>query len=162
MRNPALRPLPLLLVLVAQAGCTPSVAHPKTPVGSGRLALKENGDVVLDGKVVPLEEVTKCNPAAHDEALRANTSFRNGMIVTVVGLAGLLASQAAIGVSGLSRTPQPPWLLGLGIGGSIGFLGVGITGTVLAMDRDHKRNAINLYNQGLPPCGPPLSPPPPP
>lgn len=80
------------------------------------------------------------------------------MILSVVGLAGLVASQAALGVHGLSRTPQPPWVLGVGIGGTIGFLGVGITGAVLSLDRRHMRNAVSLYNQGQPPCGPPPGP----
>jgi hypothetical protein len=171
MRKAALTPLHpvLIFALVAQAACVPPAAHPAvTPASSGQLVLEEDGDVVSNGKVVSLEEVTRCNPAAHAEALRAGDSFRTSMIVSVVGLTGIVASLAALGVYGLSRTPQPSWVLGVGIGGSLGSLGVGVTGAVLSLDRRHKRNAVDLYNQGLPPCGPspapansalPLSPP---
>ena len=105
-------------------------------------------------KRISLEEVTRCNPAAHAEVLRAKDSFRTSMIVSIVGLAGLVASQSMLGVYGLSKTPQPSWLLGVGIGGTLGSLGVGITGAVLSLDRRHARNAVSLYNQGIPPCGP--------
>lgn len=115
---------------------------------SGPLALREDGSVVLDGKRVSLEEVTRCSPAAHDEALRAGRSEVASYVVLGAGILGALASCTMLGIAGLSKSPQPT-LTVVGIGGDVGSIaaiGGGLVG--LWAGRDHARRAVQLYNRG--------------
>jgi hypothetical protein len=150
--GPPARSSRLVVVALLAAGCAPHTdqVHAVSP----RIELRDNGDAVKDGKVVSLEEVTRCNPAAHDEALRARDHARAGLIVGIVGALGLFAS-AVTGVLWSVVKPQlPAWVGGVGLGGSVGFLGVMVGGSVVSLDRAHARNAVRLYNDGSPPCGP--------
>ncbi len=149
----------LIIALAAHTACVPVPSRPRAAsAASERLELKENGNVVLRGKVVSLEEVTRCNPAAHAEAMRENVHVSNSLAVAIAGLAGLFASQIMLGYYGLSKSHPPPWIAGVGVGGTIGFIGLGAIGAAVSLDRVHARNAVSLYNQRLPPCGPPPSP----
>jgi hypothetical protein len=162
MRNPALNPLYLVLVLVAHTACVPPAASPalSTLVVSQPLEMDDHGAVKMGAKRISLEEVTRCNPAAHAEALRAQ---RLGTAESVVGSvtfysgAGSLTALLLVGLAGdISKTPLP--VVGVLSAGYLVFFASGMTYLALPSDRDHRRKAVNLYNQGRPPCGPPLRP----
>ena len=142
----------LALVLVTQLGCAPIVAV--EPPLSPRIQIRADGALVQNGAVVDLLEATRDNPAAHAEALLAKRDGTRSTVLAIVGLGIALLTVltgGALGAVKATRAAADPVLLG----GALGGAGVTLGGSILGSNgQQHIYNAINLYNQGLPPPAP--------
>lgn len=154
MSYPALR-ISALALLVFQSGCADIIYQ---PAASPRIQIRGDGALVKDGEVVTsFESAVRGSPVAEDEVRLAARDARTGTILNVVGTLGGLGT--GIGSTVLFAATQEgpsPLATGLLIGGGIASLGLTIAGTFFSgKATKHRINAINFYNDGLPPCPPP-------
>jgi len=153
--------------LLAQAGCANTSYAPRP---DGRIATTlEDGRPMLnkDGKSVPaggagLAEMVAGNPAAEEHVGSYTTNTRFGVAEQLIGLGALIAGsivvvpkQDAMGMSlpvSSERQVAGTVLLVTGLAAFI------VSGFHLASAQGHFQDAINIYNDGVPPR---FAPPPP-
>jgi hypothetical protein len=155
MRHPALRLSALALLLASQGGCADIIYQ---PAASPRIQIRGDGAPMKDGEVVTsLEDAVRGNPIAEDETRLAARDARTGNILNIVGSVGGLGTGVGTTIlfAGTQKSASPV-AAGLLIGGGIASLGLSIAGTMFSgKSTKHRLNAINLYNDGLPPAPPP-------
>ncbi len=154
----------LVLIMIPHAACVPPAASPTFSkfVVSEPLVMSQYGDIHMGKRLIPLEdleEMTRCNPTAHAEAVAAERlDDANGVFLgsTAVGLTGSLWM---LGAMALSATPKERMLAGVaGIASSVVGLVSLIVLASIPSSHDHALKSVKLYNKGRPPCGPPLHP----
>ncbi len=155
MRHLALRLSALAFLLASQGGCADIIYQ---PAASPRIQLRGDGATMKDGEVVTsLEDAVRGNPIAEDETRCAASDARTGNILNIAGSVGGLGT--GIGTTILfagAKGGSSPAAAGLLIGGGVASLGLSIAGSLFSgKATKHRLNAINLYNDGLPPAPPP-------
>jgi hypothetical protein len=153
-----MKPCAVALVLLAsQSGC----ASVYEPAANPRVQIRGDGALVKDGKTIKtLEEAVRGNPAAEAEARLASSSGLTGTVLMIGGPGILLGTEiAGYSLSAGQKTLTPASVAVL-LGGVVVGVGTLIAGAIAASNGDrHGRNAINRYNDGLPPSPcPPLPP----
>jgi hypothetical protein len=144
----------LALVLLAfQSGCY----NVYQPVASPRIQLRSDNVLLKDGKVVTsLKDAVRENPAAEAEAERSSRASSTANLLNIAGLGtGLTAAITGFALTGTSKTAPPAAIATFIAGGSV-WLVTSIAGMGYFVKASrHATNAINMYNDGLPPCPPP-------
>lgn len=154
-----MRPCALALFLLAsQSAC----AHVYEPAASPRIQIRGDGELVKDGKKgETLADVVRGNSAAEAEARLSNRGMLGGGILMLGGSVTMLGGTLggyALSAGEKSLSPASTAVL---LGGAIVGLGTMIAGAIFASNAErHRHNAINLYNDGLPPAPAPAVTPP--
>lgn len=146
------------LLVPALAGCGGAVYHPRP---SPRLSLVPEGSGVAlarDGRTFPvgmfgsgLEEAVKGNPRAEKEAASYQSKSIGGFVLGLVGSLGTAGGVGLLVGNELAAQPQTN-LRVAAFALSIGGLVMSIAGNLLTgAAQPHLWNAINMYNDDLPP-----------
>ncbi len=154
----------LVLIMIPHAACVPPAASPTFSkfVVSEPLVMSEYGDIKMGKRLIrleDLEEMTRCNPAAHAEAVAAQRLDDADWVFGGSLAVGLTASLTMLGAMALSDTPKEKMRASVvGIAGCVVSLVSLIFLAALPSSHDRARSSTKLYNKGRPPCGPPLHP----
>jgi hypothetical protein len=154
----------LVLLMIPHAACVPPAASPPFSkfVVSKPLVMNEYGEITMGKRLIPvedLEEMTRCNPAAHAKAVAAGRLSAASWVFGGALVAGLTTSLWMLGAMGFSSTPKEKMQASVvGLGGSALALVSLIFVAALPSSHDRALSAVKLYNKGRPPCGPPLHP----
>ena len=153
--------------LLAEAACA-NTSY--TPRGDGRIATTlEDGRPMLnkDGKSVPaggagLAEVVAGNPAAEEHARSYATGMRFGIAEQLIGLGALIAGGIVVAPRQDTAGMNLPVSSERQVAGTVlvvaGLTAFIVSGFHLASAQAHFQDAINVYNDGVPPR---FAPPPP-
>lgn len=150
MRLSPMRPCAVALFLLAsQSAC----ARVYEPAASPRINIRGDGVLVKDGaKIRTLADAVRSNPAAEAEARLSNRDGLTGGILMLGGSVTMLGGVVTGYALSAGRETLTPASTAVLLGGAIVGLGTMIVGTVFASNGErHGYNAINLYNDGLPP-----------
>jgi len=153
-------------VLVAQAACASSSY---TPRGDGRIVtVLEDGAPVLmkDGQRFPsgadgLEQAVAGNPAAEEHARSHRTATHLGLAENLIGLGAFIAGAIVVAPKQDAAGNDLPISQERSVAGSVLFVGgltaIIVAGFHMASAQAHYLDAINVYNDGVPPRfpGPP-------
>ncbi len=110
------------------------------------LDLLEDGSVVHHGVKVSLEEVTRCDPAAHAAAEKSRRIEITGYVFTGVGLVGALVSSVMVALSNPTKASLGTLFTAGAVGDatSLGFLSGGFA--IVMAARSSADEAVRLYN----------------
>ena len=146
--------------LLAHAACASTSYAPRP---DGRIASTlEDGHPMLvrDGKSYPaggasLQELVAGNPAAEEHARSYVTTMRFGIAEQLIGFGALIAGAVVAAPRQDSAGRDIPVSEERQIGGSIlgivGLVAIIVSGFHLASSQAHFQDAINVYNDGVPP-----------
>jgi hypothetical protein len=145
---------------LAHAACA-STSYTPRPDGRIAMTLEDSRPtLVKDGKSYPaggaaLRELVAGNPAAEEHARSYSASVRFGVIEQVVGFGAIIAGvivaaphQDEMGMSMPASAARQTTGAILGIAGLVAIL---VSGVHLTSAQAHFQDAINIYNDGVPP-----------
>ncbi len=101
----------LVLITIPHTACVPPAASPtsSTIVVSEPLVMSKYGDIHMGKRLIrleDLEEITRCNPTAHAEAVVAERLDDADWVFLGSTVGGLTASLWMLGAMALSDTPK--------------------------------------------------------
>lgn len=146
----------LASVVASQSGCY-SVYQ---PAASPRIQVRSDNVLLKNGKVVAsLDEAVRADPVAEAEARRGSRARTTANVVYIGGLGTALAAEiTGFALSNGKPAPPPAAIATLLVGGGV-WLVTSIVGMgYFAKASRHEVNALNMYNDRLPPCGSPVGP----
>ena len=165
MRYPRFRTsataLVLLVLFAFQSGCYAVYQ----PAASARIQLRGDNVLVKNGKLVEsLVEAVRGDPAIEAEAQRGARARTTGNVLFLGGLGSVLAAGiTGLALSGGKKEPPPATIAAFAVGLSVWLVMSVLGGGYVIKGSRYEMNAINMYNDKLPPSPPcaatPLPPP---